>query len=61
MALMSLGQLFLKSLASGVITETEVAWIAAHQAAFSRHEEAVALRLGRLLDQGSINLGCRLA
>ena len=45
---------------TGVLTQAEVSWIAAHQGSFNRHEAAVALRLGRLLDQGTINLGCRL-
>ncbi|UPM50201.1 hypothetical protein MY494_12995 [Synechococcus sp. A10-1-5-1] len=47
-------------MATGVLTEAEVSWIADHQAGFNRHEAAVALRLGRLLDEGTINLGCRL-
>ena len=57
---MSLGAVFLSSIATGVVTEAEVCWIAAHQDSFNRHEAAVALRLGRLLDQGTVNLGCRL-
>ena len=60
MSLMSLGAVFLSSMATGVLTEAEVSWIAAHQGSFNRHEAAVALRLGRLLDEGTINLGCRL-
>lgn len=59
-ALMTLGEVFLESLTTGVITEREIAWIASRQGAFARHEEAVAIRLGRLLDEGAINLGCRL-
>ena len=47
-------------MATGVLTEAEMSWIAAHQGSFNRHEAAVALRLGRLLDEGTINLGCRL-
>ncbi len=58
---MSLGEVFLESIASGVITEQEIAWVAAQQSRFARHEEAIAIRLGRLLDEGQINLGCRLA
>ena len=57
---MSLGAVFLSSIATGVVTEAEVSWIAAHQDSFNRREAAVALRLGRLLDQGTVNLGCRL-
>ncbi len=58
---MSVGEVFLESLATGVITESEMAWIAAHQSSFARHEEAVALRLGRLIDEGQVNLGCRIS
>ena len=47
-------------MATGVRTQAEVSWIAAHQGSFNRREAAVALRLGRLLDEGTINLGCRL-
>ncbi|WP_255475593.1 hypothetical protein [Synechococcus sp. A15-127] len=58
--LMSLGELFLEAMASGVITKGEVAWVTCHQDDFNRTEEAVAQRLGRLMDEGSIQLGCRL-
>jgi len=58
---MSLGAVFLESVASGVITEQEVAWVTIQQSRFARHEAALAIRLGRLLDEGQINLGCRLA
>ena len=57
---MTVGEVFLESLSSGVITEREISWVASHQAAFARHEEALAIRLGRLMDEGQINLGCRL-
>jgi len=43
-----------------VITEHEVSWLAAQQANFNRPEEAAVLRLGRLMDEGAIHLGCRL-
>jgi hypothetical protein len=58
---MTVGELFLESLATGVITPAELNWITVQQPRFSRVEEATALRLGRLLDQGSIQLGCRLS
>ena len=58
---MTLGELFLESLSTGVITENEVDWLASHQHAFSRAEEAAAVRLGRLMDDGVVNLGCRVA
>lgn len=57
---MTVGQLFLESLSSGVITPSELSWLTLQQESFSRVEEATALRLGRLLDQGEIHLGCRL-
>ena len=57
---MTVGELFLESLSSGVITEEEITWLASNQESFGRPEEAAAIRLGRLLDQGQINLGCRL-
>jgi hypothetical protein len=57
---MTLGEVFLKSVVSGVITEDEIAWVASQQSAFARHEEAVAVRLGRLIDAGQVNLGCRI-
>ena len=57
---MTLGELFLEAISTGVITETEVDWLTAHQRSFSRIEEATALRLGRLMDEGSIQLGCRV-
>ena len=61
MPLMSLGAVFLESVVSGVITEQEIAWVTGQQSRFARHEAALAIRLGRLLDEGQINLGCRLA
>ena len=57
---MNLGLLFLESVSTGVITSEEMEWVTSHQRDFSRTEAATALRLGRLLDVGSINLGCRL-
>ena len=57
---MTLGELFLEAMSSGVITNGEMTWITNQQAQFSRAEEAVALRLGRLIDEGSIQLGCRM-
>ena len=57
---MTVGEIFLASLSTGVITEHEVSWLTSHQTSFDRPEEAAAIRLGRLMDQGEINLGCRL-
>ena len=58
---MTVGEVVLESLTTGVITETEVGWLASHQKSFSRAEEAAAIRLGRLMDDGQVNLGCRIA
>ncbi len=57
---MTVGELFIESLSSGVITPLELDWVVEQQPGFSRLEEATALRLGRLIDQGDIQLGCRL-
>ncbi len=57
---MNVGLLFLESISSGVITPDEMDWVTNHQGAFSRTEEATALRLGRLVDSGLIQLGCRI-
>ena len=57
---MSVGELFLESVSTGVITAEEIDWITAQQAAFNRQEEATVLKLGRLLDAGVIQIGCRL-
>ncbi|MEB3319860.1 MAG: hypothetical protein VKI63_02840 [Cyanobium sp.] len=57
---MTVGTVFLEALHTGVITPAELQWLTTHQAQFSRVEEATALRLGRLLDAGAIQLGCRI-
>jgi len=57
---MTLGELFLEALSSGVITQPEIDWVLSEQNCFSRPEQAAVQRLGRLLDQGGIQLGCRL-
>ncbi|MEB3235065.1 MAG: hypothetical protein VKM98_06535 [Cyanobacteriota bacterium] len=57
---MTLGQVFLDAISSGVITEQEMDWVTSNQGHFSRAEEAAALRLGRLVDAGQVNPGCRL-
>jgi len=58
---MTAGELFIESLYSGVITQAEIDWLLAQQGRFSRAEQAAMLRLGRLLDQGQIQLGCRVS
>ena len=57
---MNLGLLFLESVSTGVITSDEMNWVTSNQPRFSRVEEATALKLGRLLDQGLIQIGCRI-
>ena len=57
---MNLGLLFLESISTGVITSDEMNWVTSNQPYFSRVEEATALRLGRLLDRGLIQIGCRI-
>ena len=57
---MNLGLLFLKVNTSGVITLSELDWIANHQSDFSRLDMALVLKIGRLLDEGIIELDCRL-
>ena len=53
---MTLGEVFLESISTGVITIQEMAWVGAHQDDFTRAEVATALRLGRLIDEGQVNL-----
>ena len=57
---MNLGEVYLESLSTGIITQQEIDWITTQQCAFNREEEAMALRIGRLLDEGSLQIGCRL-
>ena len=58
---MTLGLLFLESVSTGVITPDEMNWVTSNQPHFSRVEEATALKLGRLLDRGLIQIGCRIS
>lgn len=57
---MHLGEIVLESLSTGIVTQEEIDWITTHQSAFTREEEAMALKIGRLLDEGSLQIGCRL-
>ena len=57
---MEIGALFLKSNYTGVITFSELDWITTHQPYFTRLEESIVIKLGRMLDAGYINIGCRL-
>ncbi len=53
---MSIGQLFLKTLASGFITQDELTWIARNQLNFSKCEHGTALKLGKLVDSGQLEI-----
>ena len=57
---MNLGILFLKVNTIGVITLSELDWITNHQSQFSRLDMALVLKIGRLMDEGIIELDCRL-
>jgi len=57
---MNLGILFLKVNTIGVITLSELDWISNHQSQFSRLDMALVLKIGRLMDEGIIELDCRL-
>ena len=57
---MNIGKLFLKVSLTGIITFSELDRITNQQLKFNRLEESIALKLGRMIDSGIINIGCRL-
>ena len=57
---MNFGNLYLKISSTGIITFSELDWITNQQSKFNRLEESIALKLGRMIDSGIINIGCRL-
>ena len=57
---MDIGLLFLKVNVLGVITLPELDWVTNSQSNFSRLEESIAIKLGRLVDSGLIEIDCRL-
>ena len=57
---MNLGLLFLKVNTTGVITLSDLDWITNHQSDFSRLDMALVLKIGRLMDEGIIELDWRL-
>ncbi len=57
---MEIGTLFLKSNSTGIITLYELDWITNHQSNFTRLEKSIAIKLGRMLDAGSIKIACCL-
>ena len=57
---MNIGNLFLKVIQTSIITFSELDWITNQQLKFNRLEESTALKLGRMIDYGIINIGCRI-
>ena len=57
---MNLGILFLLVNTTGLITLSELDWIANNQSEFSRLDMALVLKIGRLMDEGTIEVDCRL-
>ena len=57
---MKVGTLFLQSNLTGIITLSELNWVTNQQSNFNRLEESIALKLGRMIDSGIINIGCHL-
>ena len=58
---MNLGLLFLKVNTLGVITLSALDWITNHQAEFSRLDMALAVKIGRLMDSGVVEIDNRLS
>ena len=55
---MSLGIIFLKANILGSITLKELDWITNNQQEFSRLDMSLVIKLGRLMDQGIIEMDC---
>ena len=56
---MNLGVIFLKSNVLGSITLQELDWITENENNFSRIDMALLIKLGRLMDEGLIEIDCR--
>ena len=56
---MNLGIIFLKANVLGAITLQELDWITENENSFSRIDMALIIKLGRLMDQGTIEIDCR--
>ena len=56
---MNLGIIFLKANVLGFITLQELDWITENEINFSRIDMALVIRLGRLMDEGLIEIDCR--
>ena len=53
---MNLGIIFLKANILGAITIQELDWISENEYQFSRIDMSLLIRLGRLMDQGTIEI-----
>ena len=56
---MNLGFIFLKANVLGFITLEELDWITENENSFSRIDMALVIKLGRLMDEGLIEIDCR--
>tara|TARA_Y100001978_G_scaffold144452_1_gene129467 strand:+ start:413 stop:592 length:180 start_codon:yes stop_codon:yes gene_type:complete len=56
---MNLGIIFLKANVLGYITLEELDWITKNESSFSRIDMALVIKLGRLMDEGTIEIDCR--
>ena len=56
---MNLGMIFLKVNVLGYITLQELDWITENEKNFSRVDMALVIKLGRLMDEGLIEIDCR--
>ena len=56
---MNLGIIFLKANVLGFITLSELDWITENENSFSRIDMALLIKLGRLMDEGLIEIDCR--
>ena len=56
---MNLGMIFLKVNVLGYITLQELDWISENENNFSRVDMALVIKLGRLMDEGLIEIDCR--
>ena len=56
---MNLGIIYLKANVLGFITLEELDWITKNENSFSRIDMALVIKLGRLMDEGTIDIDCR--
>ena len=56
---MNLGIIFLKANVLGAISLSELDWITKNESSFSRLDMALVIKLGRLMDEGIIEIDCR--